>query len=138
MERRRVRALRAATVFVPGFGQVHFNPDSDDFDVRNPSFPPAKIVQLVADGWVADDVEAEQFHHDPRDLDALFEANADVAEILAETPIADLRKGYEALVGRKPFGGWDAATLLAKMDAFEAAQQSEGSALFDSEGDAPA
>ena len=57
MERRRVRALSARTEFVPGFGQVHFDPDSKHEDVRQPLMPVTVIDRLARNGWIADDIE---------------------------------------------------------------------------------
>lgn len=53
---RRVRALSARTHFVPGFGQVHFDPENSKDEVRFPSLPEDQIDLLVQRGWVADDV----------------------------------------------------------------------------------
>ncbi|MCW1985592.1 UNVERIFIED_ORG: cytochrome oxidase assembly protein ShyY1 [Sphingomonas sp. R1F5B] len=53
---RRVRALSARTHFVPGHGQVHFDPDNSKFETRNPALPEDQIELLVERGWVADDL----------------------------------------------------------------------------------
>jgi len=53
---RRVRALSARTQFVPGHGQVHFDPDSSKFETRNPALPEDQINLLVGRDWVADDL----------------------------------------------------------------------------------
>lgn len=54
---RRVRALSARTQFVPGHGQVHFDPDSSKFETRNPALPEDLIKLFVDRDWVADDLE---------------------------------------------------------------------------------
>jgi len=54
---RRVRALSARTHFVPGHGQVHFDPDNSKFETRNPALPEEQIELLVGRGWVADDLQ---------------------------------------------------------------------------------
>jgi hypothetical protein len=58
MERRRVRALSAHTEFVPGYGQVHFDPANPKEDVHHPLMPVSVIARLVANGWIADDLTA--------------------------------------------------------------------------------
>ncbi|WP_333837936.1 hypothetical protein [Novosphingobium sp.] len=54
---RRVRALSARTHFVPGVGQVHFDPENSKFETRNPALPEDQIEVLVGRGWVADDLD---------------------------------------------------------------------------------
>lgn len=56
---RRVRALSARTHFVPGYGQVHFDPDSKKRDVREPLMPVDAIDVLTDRGWIADDLPPE-------------------------------------------------------------------------------
>lgn len=45
----------------------------------------------------------------------------------AANETADARADYERVVGRKPFYGWDAATLREKIAAHQAEPKSEGS-----------
>lgn len=59
VETRKVRALSARTHFVPGHGQVHFDPDSKKEEVRYPQMPVDVIDDLVEWGWIADDVPPE-------------------------------------------------------------------------------
>lgn len=59
MELRRVRALSARTHFVPGYGQVHFDPDSPKEGTRHPLVPASAVEALVGKGWVADDLPVE-------------------------------------------------------------------------------
>lgn len=59
-ETRKVRALSARTHFVPGFGQVHFDPDSKKEAVRFPAMPVDVIDLLVSWGWISDDVEESE------------------------------------------------------------------------------
>lgn len=56
---RRVRALSARTHFASGFGQVHFDPDSENPDIAKPLMPETEIAKLVEWGWVADDVQED-------------------------------------------------------------------------------
>jgi hypothetical protein len=41
--------------------------------------------------------------------------------------MAELRAEYFALIGKRPFTGWDAETLLRKMDEFRAAASASAS-----------
>lgn len=58
VECRKVRAISARTEYVDGYGMVHFNPDSPKEGTRFPLMPVSVIDRMVADGWIADDVEA--------------------------------------------------------------------------------
>jgi hypothetical protein len=45
---------------------------------------------------------------------------AKIASTFAEEPIAKLRAEYEAVLGKRPFMGWDTETLQAKIAAVRA------------------
>lgn len=95
---RRVRALSARTHFVPGHGQIHFDPDSKKEEVKFPKIPEDQVEILVERGWVKDDVET--------DID--------------ESDLPALRSHYQSLAGKKAFGGWDADELKARIADLEA------------------
>lgn len=65
-ELRRVRALSARTEFVAGYGQVHFDPDSSNLDVRYPKIPEEAVPTLLRFGWVDEDLSGflPQLDHD--------------------------------------------------------------------------
>lgn len=58
-ECRRVRALAAVTVPVPGFGMVVMDPDSKREDLRFPLVPLDAIDELAQIGRIADDFEPQ-------------------------------------------------------------------------------
>lgn len=91
-EFRRVRALSARTHFVPGVGQIHFDPDSKKEDVKHPRLPVDQVELLVQRGWVADDLEAD-----------------------ASDDLATLRAEYEAALGKRPYHAWDADELRSRI-----------------------
>lgn len=43
------------------------------------------------------------------------ESQPEVQKAMAEVDLADLRVRYAAIVGKRPFNGWDAETLKAKI-----------------------
>jgi hypothetical protein len=55
-----------------------------------------------------------EFSADPLDHDGNGESGGSTAP---EGDLSALRKEYEAAVGKRPFPGWDEATLRAKMEA---------------------
>lgn len=64
---------------------------------------------------------------DPRYVRILGKLGYDRRDIVAATPapvpkedMAELRAAYQAKIGKRPFNGWDAATLREKIAAAKA------------------
>lgn len=121
--KRRVRALSARTYFVAGYGQVHFDPDSDNAKVRFPEVPEEAIEFLVNSGWVADDVDDAALASAPA---AAQPAPAAPRAVKSSEPteIQKLRADYKALIGKNPFGSWPASELVRRMNEFRVSQAS--------------
>lgn len=127
VERRRVRALSARTHFIPGYGQVHFDPDSANEDVSSPLMPVSEIDILVSNGWIADD-------YSPLDHDDDGEAGGSKAQTGGD--VAALRAEYKAKTGRNPFAGWNADVLRERIAAAPV-KNDDGKAGGDTEDAAP-
>ncbi|MXP24816.1 hypothetical protein GRI39_01985 [Altererythrobacter indicus] len=123
METRRVRALRAKTEFVPGFGQVHFNPDSKNEAVRLPRVPVSAIPRMVELGYVSDDIDGQAANapapSSPPDRasEAKGEGETGKAEDVSgeAEDISALRAQYKEVTGSRPFNGWDTEELLKRI-----------------------
>lgn len=144
---RRVRALSARTHFVPGYGQVHFDPDSASSKVRYPEVPEEAVAFLVKSGWVADDY-AEGPAAAVNTAASIAPANplatATVpAGAAGSSDIKALRAEYREVIGKSPFGAWSAEELTRRIAEARAAatapapnagQTGEGAEGDDSQG----
>lgn len=112
MECRKVRALTTSTEFVPGYGQVHFDVDSEDESKSHPMMPVGVIARLVEEQKIADDVEVELLQ---LDHDGDGEAGGSTAPEPSEA-LSELRRHYKEVVGKNPFPGWDAEELQRRIE----------------------
>ena len=119
MECRRVRALSARTEFVPGYGQVHFDPSNSNDDIRLPLVPEAAIAGLVAKGWIADDI-APAADADPEEPEAGDPADGPVS--LAGKNKHDLL----AIADEEGVEADETMTNKAIVEAIEAARAASG------------
>jgi len=76
---------------------------------RDPRF--ARVLGRL--GYERSDLVADDATRDPLDHDN--DGRKGGAQKQSGDDLAELRKVYEAKVGKRPFMGWDAATLAAKI-----------------------
>lgn len=127
-----VEALAAFTVTRP-YGQFHGDPLSQRNRICK---VPADDVADLADRGLIRLIEDDQPTQEPsqtaqQEPDQAPPVSDDAPPSSVGVDMQALRERYETAVGKRPFMGWDAATLLEKIAAASQPESEEGTVVED-------